>query len=237
MTSLEQELRELAVEWPETPPLADVVEARLGRDAPARLRLGRRRPLAVALAVLVVAAGAVLAFSPGARSALLELFGIKGATVTRVDELPELSEGGGLGLGGTVPLAEAREAVPYRIRLPEGENVENVRLDRRIGSGAVSVVWCCPRIVLTQFRGVAIPYAEKMAGPETRIDEVDVGGAPGLWIEGARHAVVFRDDEGQVVSGPRLAGNVLLWEDGDVTLRLEGHIEKERALAIAAGIR
>jgi hypothetical protein len=36
---------------------------------------------------------------------------------------------------------------------------------------------------------------------------------------------------------PRLARNTLLWEDGPVTLRLEGDFSKERALALAARIR
>ena len=33
---------------------------------------------------------------------------------------------------------------------------------------------------------------------------------------------------------PRLAGNVLLWEDGGTTYRIEGnHLTKERALELA----
>ena len=235
MTPLEQELLALEIDWPETPDLAGGLETRLGR--PARRDRLWSRPLAVSLAALVVAAGAVLAFSPGARSALLELFGIEGATVTRVDELPALQDPGEVGVGEPVSLEQAREAVPFRILLPAGERIGEVGLDRRVGSGAVSVAWCCPRIVLTQFRGTTTPYAQKLAGPGTLVEYVSVGGAEGVWIEGAPHGVFFRDDSGDVLRAPRLARNVLLWEQGDVTLRLEGDISKERALAIAERVR
>jgi len=34
----------------------------------------------------------------------------------------------------------------------------------------------------------------------------------------------------------RLAGNVLLWQEGSITLRLEGEITESHALAIAASM-
>jgi hypothetical protein len=234
VNGLEAELRALAVDWPKTPDLEATVRERLA-EAPARRSW--LRPLAVALAVLVVAAGAVLALSPGARSALLELFRIKGATVTRVDELPPVRGGETLDLGERVSLDAAERAVPFRILLPRGEDVDDVWLDRTIGSGAVSVVWCCPRVVLTQFRGSTTPYAEKLAGPDTHIEYLTVNGNYGIWISGAPHSVVFRDEFGVISDRPRLARNTLLWENGPVTLRLEGDFSKQRALALAARIR
>ena len=81
------------------------------------------------------------------------------------------------------------------------------------------------------------PYAEKMVGPGTKVEYLPVNGRPGIWIEGADHVVVFRDEFGRIQERPRLARNVLLWEDGPLTLRLEGDFTKQRALALAARIR
>src|SRR6187431_1997520 len=53
-------------------------------------RRSLRRPLVLAFAVLLVALTGVLAFSPGARSAFLELFHIRGATVELVETLPDV---------------------------------------------------------------------------------------------------------------------------------------------------
>ena len=52
--------------------------------------------------------------------------------------------------------------------------------------------------------------------------------AHGLWIAGEQHVVYWLE------APPRLAGNVLLWEDGGVTYRIEGkRLTKERALELA----
>jgi hypothetical protein len=235
VTALEQQLRELAVEWPATPDLAAAIEPRLGGRP--RTPKPWLRPLAVAVATLVVAAGAVLTLSPGARSAVLRFFHLQGATVTVVDELPAVRGGAGLGLGELVPLDDARAAVTFPIRLPAGQRPDRVWLDRSIGRGAVSVVWCCPRVTLTEFRGDAIPYVQKLAGPGTRVEYVAVDGSRGVWVAGRAHAVVFRDELGRIVEAPRLARNVLLWERDGITYRLDGDFTRARALALAAEVR
>ena len=39
-----------------------------------------------------------------------------------------------------------------------------------------------------------------------------------------------------IVGAIRLAGNVLLWEHGDLTLRIESSLSKELALAVAESV-
>jgi hypothetical protein len=136
-----------------------------------------------------------------------------------------------------VTLAEAQAAVSFPVRVPQGERPERVLLDESIGRGAVSLVWCCPRIVLTELRGDALAFVEKQVGPDTTVEPLVVDGRRGVWVAGPAHAVIFRDELGRIVAEPRLARNVLLWEDGAVTLRLEGNITRARALAIARRIR
>jgi hypothetical protein len=237
LSELETSLRALAAEvaFPATPSLADAVAARL-EPRPRWSRFAGRR-LAVAVAVVLAAFAAVLTFSPGARSAFLELFGIEGATVYRVERAPDVSRFGPLVRGEAVPLDEARRSVSFDVLVPPsaGRPVERVFLDRIVG--AVSFVYCCPELILTEFRGEAIPYVQKIAGPDVHIEHVGVRGAPGIWLEGA-HAVLFRDASGILREDElRLAGNVLLWERGGVTYRLEGDIDREHALALAEYLR
>lgn len=245
MSDLETRLRALGedVHYPATP---DLLGGVAGRLAVRPRRRGLR--LAVALAVLAAAVGAVLAASPGARSAFLELFHLSGATVTRVETLPPVTETQPRAdarpvwaPGTAVPLAEARRRVGFRIRIPHTaatRQERSVLLDEQ-GGGVVTLVWCCrPAIALTQFVGEAVPYLQKFASPATRIEPVRVGGQQGYWIAGGLHLVLFRGLDGDFhQSELRVAGNVLLWVDDDVTLRLAGRLTKQQALELAATIR
>jgi hypothetical protein len=65
-----------------------------------------------------------------------------------------------------------------------------------------------------------------------------VDGKPGFWISGAPHEVVLSNRYGEpVFETLRLAGNTLVWQDRDVTLRLEGTFGKGRTLVIARSVR
>ena len=85
MSELELRLNALRDEiaWPETPAFELAHERRQARRLPLR-------PLALGLAILLAILAGVLALSPGARSAFLEIFHIRGATVERVETLPDV---------------------------------------------------------------------------------------------------------------------------------------------------
>ena len=72
------------------------------------------------------------------------------------------------------------------------------------------------------------------AGVGTTIVEVDVEGEPGLYVDGPQHFVMFLDENG-LISDERtyLAGTVLLWNRGDLLLRLEGDLSRAEALELA----
>jgi hypothetical protein len=79
--------------------------------------------------------------------------------------------------------------------------------------------------------------ATKFADAGTKIEPVSLGTGPAFWIEGA-HYVAFYDRRGDVVVDDlRLSQNVLLWEQGDVTFRLEGDFDRDTALRIAKSLR
>ena len=228
MNELELRLQELGGEiaYPATPRF----ELALDRRPASRQWL---RPLAVAFAVLLAVAAGVLALSPGARSAFLEIFHIRGATVERVESLPEV-RAQRIDFGERVSRDEAERRVGFGLLdLGDEPDAIFVRPD-----GLASVVYgdpAHPRLVLSQARGaVWNGFIKKTAGGGTIIDEVTVDGEPGLFVDGPEHFVMFVDENGQI-SDERtyLAGTVLLWNRGDLLLRLEGDLTEEEALELA----
>jgi hypothetical protein len=63
---------------------------------------------------------------------------------------------------------------------------------------------------------------------------VTVGDKHALWITGGDHFVFFINQDRGLVNVPgHIAGNTLVWVDGDVTLRLEADISEADAVRIA----
>ena len=231
MNELELRLQELGGEiaYPATPHFELALDRR-----PARRQW--LRPLAVAFAVLLAVAAGVLALSPGARSAFLEIFHIRGATVERVESLPEV-RAQRIDFGERVSRDEAERRVGFELLdLGDEPDAIFVRPD-----GLASVVYgdpAHPRLVLSQARGAVWDgFIKKTAGGGTIIDEVTVDGEPGLFVDGPEHFVMFVDENGQI-SDERtyLAGTVLLWNRGDQLLRLEGDLTEEEALELAESV-
>jgi hypothetical protein len=226
MPELDAALRELGrqVEFPPTPDLASAVRTRLGE------RRWWRRPVGIALAVLVVALGAALAV-PAARTALLDWLGLRGVSIVRVEHLPPAPVIGHLDLGRPVTLAEARSRAPW-ILVPS-ESPDRVYVSAAIPGGKVSLLWGTPanvRLLLTEFRGEA--FVQKLIAPDAKVEPVDVGDS-GAWLD-QPHVLTYRDRYGRFREDTaRLAGKTLLWQQGEVTLRLEGELSKEKALQIA----
>jgi hypothetical protein len=243
MPELELALRTLggSLEWPAAPELEQPVRRRI-REAPARRPVLSRRALVIALAVLAVAVGAVFAV-PQSRAAILEFFHLRGVTIEPVQELPTVPVQTGLGtfLGDRVTLAEARERASFDVVVPDalGEPDEVYFQEDPPSGGMVSFIYGSsddPRALFTQFAARVDQVILKKVAPETKIEAVTVDGQPGYWLEGA-HFFSYLDRKGDMQSEQvRLAGNVLLWERGTRTLRLEADISKQAALRIAASV-
>jgi hypothetical protein len=106
--------------------------------------------------------------------------------------------------------------------------------------GPVSLAWGDGRdvLVLTEVRAAGRPMVRKVAPGDTRIDPVEIDGRRGYWLTGAPHEVARLGDLGIAVVGTeRLAGDTLIWERGDLLLRLEGASSKSAALAVARTLR
>jgi hypothetical protein len=225
MNELERRLHELGGEivYPATPAFE--------LELTARPRL--RRPLVLALAILVAALAGVLALSPGARSAFLEIFRIRGATVERVDTLPDV-RAQRLDFGERVSRETAERRAGFEL-LDLGTEPDGIFIRP---DGLASVVYgdpARPRLVLSQARGsIYEGLIKKTGGLGITIEEVTVDGEPGLFVDGPEHFVMFRNEHGSI-SDERtyLAGTVLLWNRGDLLLRLEGDLTKAEAVRLA----
>jgi hypothetical protein len=232
VNELERRLQELGGEiaYPATPRFDLGFERRPARAA-------QLRPLALGFAIVVAVLAGVLAFSPGARSAFLEIFHIRGATVELVETLPDVPAQR-IDFGEQVSREEAERRVGFELLdLGTEPDAIFVRPD-----GLASVVYgdpAEPRLVLSQARGgIYDGFIKKTGGRGTTILEVDVDGERGLYVDGPDHFVMFLDENG-LVSDERtyLAGTVLLWNRGDLLLRLEGDLSRDEALELARSAR
>lgn len=233
---VEQMLRAAArdVEFPPTPDLAAGIRGKLSRRAPYRPPI--RRVLVLAALTLLVAAATVFAASPGARDAVLDLFGIDGANVERVPTLPEAPPATTPPAGERVGLAEARRRAGFEILVPGVEPPARVHLSERVPGGAVS--FPVRGVTVTQLRAsVDREYLRKLVAEGTRIERLRVGGERALWLVGRPHVFFLVDAHGRVIEESlRQAGNVLLFERGGVVVRIEGARSLAAAVAVARSL-
>jgi hypothetical protein len=227
MSELERALTALGreVEWPDTPAFA------LRFEPPVRRGGSRRRVLVPALAVVAVAIGIAFAVPP-ARSAILDFFGLGAVKVERVSTLPSAEERPlGAALGRRVSYAEAEAILGGPVLLPDVSG--RPQLYER--NGVISAVLATPEpVLISALRPLGGEYLlKKVAGISTRVEDVAIDDRlRGLWIAGEKHVVYWLD------APPRLAGNVLVWEDRGVTYRIEGRrLTRERALELARELR
>jgi len=232
--------------------------ARAGRG-----RRGSARPfprprwqrLALAGLAVVVLAAAVLAASPATREAAARLLGLRGVRIVIGAPGPTGTTGTGseLYLGEPATLAEARQRVRFPVVVPTEPGFERpdaVYVDPGVpADGRVDLVYR-PRpglpaapgtgvgLLVTQFRAsVDEGFLKKMQFGGGGLEVVTVNGQPGYWFA-TEHGFSYLDRNGnEVPETSRLAGSTLLWERGDLTLRLEGQVSREEALRIAGSVR
>ena len=256
-----------SVRFPPTPDLAAAVTARLEQGpAPAPARPRRRWPagragwrrLAVAGMVAVLLAAAVLVASPGTREAVARRLGLRGIGV-RIGgpPPPTVTTTPGarldLGLGERVTLEEARRRVDFPVLVPGAAGFQQpdaVFVDQAVPvGGRVDLVYRArpglpassftdAGLLITEFRGQPTPEFLKKVTVLGMVEEVTVGGQPGYWFSGEPHFFTYQDAAGTLrEEQTRLAGNTLIWQRGDLTLRLEGELPKEEAIRIAESMR
>ena len=239
------------VDFPEP---GDVAERVLARVAGARRTRSRWARAAVAMAAAVTVLAGVLVLSSGARHAVAGWLGIGGVRIQVVPTLPSAgpltSE---LDLGRPVSLQTAQAEAGFRIRVPEDPALG--RPDAvYLRSGFVQdQVWLVYRsrpavppasqtgvsLLISEFRGgIDQAVMKKLLFAKASLEAVTVNGHPGFWISGRPHDVQYLDPKGRPLSDlVRLAGNVLVWDEGGITFRVEADVPLSTALEIAASMR
>jgi RNA polymerase sigma factor (sigma-70 family) len=243
------------------------VKSRVSRGlARLRERLNAREAIAILVGAALLGLGLIA--WPDARNAIADRLGLRGVSITHVDELPSplptplstpapvapgptpqpVPVGASLGLGTPVALDQAAERFGAQVLLPATLGPPDAVY---VLNGQVSLAYAARQslpavaqaggvgLLLTEFR--ASVDTNMMAGKGvpsgTNLQEVQVNGGRGFWIEGAPH-LFFREANGNVRDSPaRLAGNTLLWEQGGLTLRIESGLQRDPAMGIAEQVR
>ena len=145
--------------------------------------------------------------------------------------------------GPVVSLDEARATAGFGVLVPTATGYATpleVRLRGKAPLGRVTLRYA-DGTMLTEFIGVIQPDAfQKIVGNGTTVTPVRVGPGSGWWITGAPHqlGMLFTDPSGTTWwEDFTVTGNVLAWQAGTVTLRLETPLDEEAAVALAASLR
>ena len=244
------------IEWPEPPTAFAARVARQLEGEPIRRPLGQRLvPVAGVLAALVAL---LLAFSPATRDAVADFIGLGGVRIERVAprHIPTPPIGGTFDFGERVSLDEARSRVGFDVLVPTlsvvGDPDEVYLSPARPLGGLVALVYGARpgfepdpvtdvSVLITQFRArleTGGDFFKKLAAPATTIRPVEVNGNEGYWLSGGAHSFFYRDADGNIVQESlRLVANVLLWEQGGLTIRVETTGSLRSAQDIATSLR
>lgn len=161
-----------------------------------------RRMWLRAAAVLVLVVVAVVVAVPSSRRTVADWFGLDGV---RVERRPDLV------VDDTVPsLSSAPAPGESEVVTIDGEPVVVSTIDGTLDAG----------------------FLTKVVGASTSVIEVDVSGAPGLWIAGRPHELLYVGPDGEGLV-ERMAANTLLWQEGTLIWRIEGIDDLDAALAFA----
>ncbi|MGX7825760.1 hypothetical protein ACTG9Q_11770 [Actinokineospora sp. 24-640] len=187
--------------------------------------LARRWRALVGALTAVVLVGAL---TPPVRAAVAEWLGLGAVSVrTGTGAPPSSAPPPPTAAGGSLDQARSRAVFPIAVpaRLGDPASVE-VSADGRV----VSMSWRDGAVRLDQVAGTLSPYFTKTV--HGQVVFTTVRGAEALWLPGPHRLVV--DSSGvERVEPPRLAGATLIWQTGDITLRLEGDLSRADAVAIA----
>jgi hypothetical protein len=229
------------IEAPDAPDLRPGVLTRID-GVPARRGPAIRalRPLAIAAILVILVAG--LAAGLG--------FSLPGLDLGRTAETPATTTSP-LDLGSPIPIADALAFDRPRVLLPASlpppdEAYELGVDDRRI----VSLAWAAAPgdpvlqgtdtfLTLMAVPGTTEePLISKAAGPDTRLEPIDVNGDAGWWITGAPHEIMVLRPDGDIgVLRAAVVGDTLVFSRGGTLYRLESALGREATLEIARSLR
>lgn len=249
---LETALRDVGrhLDVPPPPDTAAAVRARIEAQPTTRKVRRRFRVVAVACAALVVAVSTAAAASPQVRAAVVSVLRFAGIDVHRGSgPVPSLSATAAPLPGEhIVDLATARSLSAFPIRLPsalgppdeitvsDGTPPRVVSLIYRGGPGRPAAGKDGVALRIDEFDGRLSPVFEKIVYMGAGVP-VSVGQSAGYWFPGPQEVIYIGRDGQEYAQTAHLAADTLVWQVGDVTLRIEAALTEDQALVIATGTR
>jgi hypothetical protein len=251
---LEAVLSDLAghLGYPPVPDLAENVHSHLlGHSRTRRTfraRIMWRTLLSSALGIVVILTS-ILALSPDARTAVASWFHFAGVRIEFTRSLPG-PLGHNLNLGKPASLTDARKELSFHIfvpTVPELSTPDAVYVGIAPSRGGVSLVYRprrgIPRasttgagLLITEFHRRY--FDAKLFPAGATFVQVRLGTGLALWLTGAPHVLYFVDENGKRLRDTiRLAGDVLIWQQGVTTIRIEGKISQRLAVEIARSMK
>ena len=146
-------------------------------------------------------------------------------------------------LGRLVTLEEARAGAGFGVVLPTATGFESPDAIHLLGVPPVARISLSygDRASVTEFVGSADPDGfQKIVGNGTTVEPLTINGKPAYWISGDPHEIIilYRDGAGRSIwESAIVSGNVLIWQDGEVTLRLVTPLSRAAAISFAESMR
>lgn len=229
----EQDVRETARQYayPPTPDIAGKVRSKLQME---RRRDTRWLRTAAAVVAAVLLAGALWSV-PAVRAAILDMLRIGAVTVIVGEETPTPDDRvyeSALELPGETTLDDAQRRIGNALRLPDGFGAPDRVYMQEATMPVVTLVWLEAgrenevrlALQIVNSRGSAFKYE-----PHETV-EIEVNGRRALWLD-TPHRLVFFGQDGEITR--QVAMNVLVWEVGSYTYRLETRLPMDEAVRIA----
>ena len=240
--------------WPASPPLASIVAERIGeteRLPQLRPRLSlpsRRRTVLILVAAMLLLAAAAVAARLVVRIGAETVTVVPGPpTSLPTSVLSPVVLGDPTSLGVAAATAGFDPLVPGRLGDPAGVWVGATPVGETWASGSRLVLAWSPTpalpavddlpwgAVLIEFHGQSALAAKSMFEGTGQIRSVTVDGRDGVWLTGLHTLALAPKDGGEPLE-LRVTGNVLVWQRGDLTLRLETSLGLPSALEVARSI-
>lgn len=234
------------IEVPQPPDTADLVAAVRARLAEPPPRLVTRHPVLLRVAAVLVLAslvlGVLISVSPPVRAGVLNLLRFAGielqtgaAPPTGLPSVPAPLPGQRV---ADLPTARGESTFPVLVPDALGEP-ERVLLIDGDPPRVVSLLYRGGTVRLDEFDGRMdfAMYKKLVGGAGVEWVPYQLGSEPAIWVD-RPHEVIYVDERGGYhQESARLAAKTLIWQVGDVTLRLEGDFTRDEAIAIARSLR
>lgn len=214
---------------------------------------GGTRRLLIAAAVLLLSAGVTVAV-PASRHALASWLGFSGIEIRAAPSTtltPPVTPQP-LDAGRSISLREARAAARGRLELPTNLGAPDAVFLLHVRNGlAVTLAYRHAArlrptadtgyaLIVTEVFDAGSPLLRKIVLAGGTATRVEVGGQPGVFVEGPQEIITVEhglhngvDVVNEIAS--RTSANTLIWSDAGTTLRIEGDFGRAVALQVATG--